>query len=255
MKKLILLIIPLFVAFTSMADDNTSYYAQQYEKGNTLYEQEKYEEALAVYQSINETGMFAAEIDYNIGNSYFKLGQIPHAIIYYEKALKIAPDDKDILYNLDIANSLITDKVAPLPQHIFSKIWDNILNTLSMDGWAWIAVVVFLIMNLSFFIYKISQLISIKKIFFFNAFLFMAFGFFAVVFAEIQKRSSVNDTYAIVFSPTVNLQSEPKAGSTKLYVIHEGLKVKVLHEKNDWVKVSLADGNIGWISMKAIEKI
>ena len=167
MKYLILAII-LLTSFTVVAEGDQSYYIQQYEKGNQAYEKEAYEEAVNLYMSINDAGLSSPENNYNLGNCFFKLGEIPKAILYYEKALKQRPDDTDILYNLEIANSMITDKVEPIPTFFLSKIWKSILNTFHMDVWAWISIILFLGSLISLFIYAVSNKIIIKKILFFN---------------------------------------------------------------------------------------
>lgn len=254
MKKLISILV-LLTTLSTFAIDNQEYYFEQYNKGNKAYENADYEGAINSFQSIVEAGYSSPEVYYNLGNCFYKLGQLPNSILYFEKALKIRPDDKDIAHNLSIANSMITDRVEPLPETIFSKIGTAVLSTFSIDGWAWVAVVIIFLASLSFFIYRTSNKISIKKIFFFNAILLTGFFTFSILFAEIQRNKTLNEEFAIVFSPTVNLLSEPKSGSTKLYVIHEGLKVQIIENQDNWIKVSLADGNIGWIKNSDIIKI
>ena len=71
-----------------------------FEQGNALYNDGNYTEAIEKYQAILKQGKHSAELYFNLGNSYYKLNNIAPSIYYYEKALQLAPDDKDILNNI-----------------------------------------------------------------------------------------------------------------------------------------------------------
>jgi SH3-like domain-containing protein len=78
---------------------------------------------------------------------------------------------------------------------------------------------------------------------------------FSWSFAAKQKSWLVNHTYAIVMQPTVTVKSSPSEKGTNLFVIHEGLKVKITDKLGDWLEVRLADGNKGWLLTESIERI
>lgn len=85
-----------------------------WQSANQFYSDGNYEDAVNQYESILNSGYESSELYFNLGNAYFKLNQIPSAILYYEKARKLAPEDEQINFNLSLANSRIVDKMEPL---------------------------------------------------------------------------------------------------------------------------------------------
>jgi SH3-like domain-containing protein len=81
------------------------------------------------------------------------------------------------------------------------------------------------------------------------------FTIFSYTFAAKQKSRLVNHTYAIVMQPTVTVKSSPSETGTNLFVVHEGLKVRITDKLGDWVEIRLADGNKGWLLTESVERI
>jgi tetratricopeptide (TPR) repeat protein len=77
-----------------------------YNLANALYGQKRYQEAVAVLQSINaapQNTALQAAIHYNTGVNYTKDRDLEKSIESYKAALRIAPDDKDARENLQKA--------------------------------------------------------------------------------------------------------------------------------------------------------
>ncbi len=89
------------------------------EQANKYYDESEYSLAVETYETIINNGFESDKLYYNLGNAYFKLNNLPMAIFYYEKAKKLNPYDADILFNLEIANGRIIDKIEPVPQFFF----------------------------------------------------------------------------------------------------------------------------------------
>ncbi|PIY34620.1 MAG: hypothetical protein COZ08_00910, partial [Bacteroidetes bacterium CG_4_10_14_3_um_filter_42_6] len=68
-----------------------------------------YDSALLVYDQVAGQGLQSAQLFYNMGNAHFKNNNVPAAILFFEKARKLAPSDENIQYNLSVANSMIVD--------------------------------------------------------------------------------------------------------------------------------------------------
>ena len=134
MKKAFYILIFL-LSFISMAQNETLF-----EQGNALYNDGNYIEAIEKYQAILKQEEHSAELYFNLGNSYYKLNNIAPSIYYYEKALQLAPDDKDILNNISFARNMTIDVVDTIPEVGFSKLINNITNIMSFDAWSKMAV-------------------------------------------------------------------------------------------------------------------
>ncbi len=138
-KYSFLVISLLFGVFTNHVHaDNFSAKLKQAE---TLYANQKYDSAALIYQQlIDDDKMEAFELYYNLGNTYYKLNEIPSAILYYEKAAKLQPQNDDLQYNLELCNRMIPDRLEPVPQLFFVQWYRNLYNAMSVDSWAYLSV-------------------------------------------------------------------------------------------------------------------
>lgn len=234
---------------------NAKHYEEIFEKANVEYANGNFNEALKYYNEILDAGFYSANVYFNVGNTYFKLQRIPESILYYEKALHTDPSHTDARFNLTIANQQITDKINALPEMAFQRWFREFLYTFSADTWAWIAVSLFWLTILALLLYRFSLRVLFQKMFFYSASLLFIFFICSLTLGiqlnKIQKQSH----FAIVFDSKASIKSEPSQQSTTLFVVHEGLKVRVNEEVNNWYKVELPDGNIGWVQQSAVERI
>ena len=215
--------------------------------GNAAYDEGNYEQAMTFYNSIVEAGMESADLYYNMGNTYYKMKDYPHAILYYEKALKLNPGDEDTRVNLEIANLAVVDKINPIPQSFLARWWNNLKSLFSADGWAWMSVGLFAVLLTCLFAFLMSRRTGIRKFGFFVGMVALLCLTISVVFAVGNYRAMSRHDEAIVMTPTVTVMSSPSNESVGLFVLHEGAKVWVLDSARDWNKIRIADGSVGWL--------
>ncbi|MCX6240392.1 MAG: tetratricopeptide repeat protein [Bacteroidetes bacterium] len=251
LKSLIFLLLPVFIAVTAYSSENQLLIA----KGNTAYSSGKYQEAIVTYSSLVSQGLESTELFYNLGNSYFKLNDIPHAILWYERAKRLDPGNEDVNFNLNVANSRITDKIEPLPE-FFVKRWLKLVSDLfPMDTWA-IAGVAFLIASLfMFLLYLASRVLLIRKLGFWLGFSTLLLSVVFLFFAWGSYRSMKSDQSAIIINPTVTVKSSPDEKSTDIFVIHEGCKVQIVDHIGNWYEIRIVNGSVGWVEQDKFEKI
>ena len=153
MKKLIILLLML-LSFTANAQNEALF-----NRATTYYNEGGYEKASENYFKIIENGEHSAAVYYNIGNCYYKLNQIAPSIYYYEKALLLKPNDKEIKNNLAYAQNMTLDAFEPLPETSLSKLYKNITGFLSFDQWSYAAVFFVFLFVLAYilFYYLINQ--------------------------------------------------------------------------------------------------
>ena len=77
----------------------------------------------------------------------------------------------------------------------------------------------------------------------------------ATLFANYERKAIVNHNEAIVMSSAVSVKSSPDRAATDLFVLHEGAKVRIVSDMEEWYEVSLADGKKGWTEKKHVEQI
>lgn len=224
-------------------------------EGDSAYMKNDYASAIQIYENLLQKGE-AAEIYYNLGNSYYKAGDIAKAILNYERALLLQPGSADIRANLEIAKSKTIDKEVPVPK-IFFVVWTkSLINCLSVDVWAKLGVAFFVLLLVSLSLFFFSKQIIWKKAGFIAGTVFLVLVVLSNVFASQQKSELTNRNKAIVLSPSVTVRSTPSDSGTSLFILHEGHKVEIKDgSMREWKEIRLDDGKVGWVPTSAIEVI
>jgi tetratricopeptide (TPR) repeat protein len=253
MKKHISIVILVFTFLQVFANKNEP--NKIFSIANDLYSQGEYQQAIENYQLILDDGYESASLYYNIGNAHYKTGNIPAAILYLEKALKSDPSNDDIRFNLKLANLKIVDKIKPLPELPFKQWWNNLVFSSNANVWGWLTIQSLFLCALLLGAFMVVRNTAAKKIFFYSGFAVIAFTLLCFTLGYQQKKIISNSKYSIVVSPTITVLSAPEQNSTKLFVIHEGTKVQELDVLPNWIKIKLANGNVGWVKEEALIKI
>jgi len=222
---------------------------------NKSYQQEMYMEALEGYQNIEKLDLKSADLYFNMANIYYKTNQVAPAVYYYEKALKLAPNDKDIQFNLTFANRMILDNIEPLPKSIWQKFMDGIILNFTYETWAKIAVSLAFVFAILFLMYHFSYSTGKKRLYFITSILSVIFVTTSLFFAYRNKHHVDNNIEAIIFSSEAAVKSAPTNSSEVYFELHEGTKVIILETLDNWKKIKIADGKMGWIDTKALKEI
>lgn len=224
-----------------------------FEQANSLYNDGKYLEAIEQYESIIDNGKHSSELYFNLGNAHYKLNNIAPSIYYFEKAALINPNDKEIINNLSFAKNMTIDAIDNIPEVGFSRIIKNITNTFKFDIWAWFSVALMMAFVLLFLSYYFSQATSQKRFTFIGSIMALLLCFVALVFAFNKYNLEQKNNPAIVFAQESQVKSEPNLRSLEAFKLHEGTKVQVVDAVDNWKKIKLSDGKIGWINSEDIK--
>lgn len=244
MKKIYLLMIFVATAMGLSAQVNQD---KEFTKANFYYNESRYDTALVIYERIMKEGYVSAPLLYNIGNTYFKMRNYPMAILHYEKALKIEPNNDEIKQNLAIANALIIDKIEPVPVFLLTRWWRSVGNMLSASGWAGASLKLLGILLILLFFYFTARASGTRKITFFSGVIVSVLFICSLVFASQKHRYIYERNEAIVMTPTITVKSAPSSSGIDLFVLHEGTKVEIIDNADKWDKIKIADGSVGWM--------
>ena len=216
-------------------------------KANNEYKLEQYEAAIATYTQIEDSGVVSSELYYNLGNCYYKLNQVAPSIFNYEKALLIDPLNDDAQNNLVFARRLTIDNIEELPKSLFQKIDGAVVKKLSYDNWAIVSISLSILGVLLFFLFYFSYSPSKKRLFFVTSMLSFILLITSSIFAFKEYSYSKNNIEAIIFAQETEIKNAPTLNSENVFTLHEGTKVKILDTVDNWKKIRIADGKIGWI--------
>jgi tetratricopeptide (TPR) repeat protein len=249
-KQYILILLFVFLFVHEAVAQNTN--KDKFYQGVTYFTAGSYKEALQAWTDIYDTGYRSANLEYNIGNAYFKLNNIPYAILFYERAYLLKPADENINYNLQIARTLIVDRFQEIPELFFIKWYNFISLFLSTNSWAKISITSFIFFLLLLSLYIYSPRHRYKVIGFWAALFFIFLSLTSLAFT-VRNKSLVYDSHkAIVSSPAVSGKSSPDKSGNDLFVLHEGTKVTIDDKVGDFLEIRLSDGNKGWVPVNSL---
>jgi len=251
MKKLLISFLVVFCTLQLFAKSNDP----TIEAANNAYNKEKYNDAITLYSKVLERGEVASDLYYNLGNCYYRIANYPMAILNYERAKKLNPADADIDFNLRITNTKIIDKIEAVPKLFFIRWWILLSNFISYDYWAIVSITAISLFFVLLFIYLASNTYKIKRTAFWLGFSMICITVFSINFALTQYNNINARNQAVIFTPTVTVKSSPDEKGADKFVIHEGTKVILLDELNNWVKIRIANGSNGWVEKQSFEII
>ena len=246
MKKVLIILVALFV---SIGNSQESFELAAFGKANQAYTTENYDLAIAGYEQILKTGKHSAEVYFNLGNAYYKINAVGPAIYNYEKALQFDPETIDVNNNLKYATQMKIDAIQDAKSQGLGSNLDSFVALLSVDEWAYFSLVIVLFTILMCILYFYAHTVGKKRLFFILTFLGILLSVSTIVAASYAK-NNVNDVqYAIVYTAEFITREEPKEKAVSSFTLHEGTKVEVLEEFNEWALVSLTNGNKAWMPL------
>ena len=223
--------------------------------GDKEYAQGNYQQAVKDYNDLLQHGV-SADIYYNLGNAYYRLDDIPHAILAYERARLLDPGDGDIRYNLQVARSKTIDKITPQSEMFFVTGYRALVNFMSVDAWAVFGIIALVLIFLSIAIGLTTRSQRLRTMGRYTSIALAVVFLLSTLFAWQQKQQFEHHCGAIVMGCSVPVKKSPDATSPDLMVIHEGTKVLIKDRGiTGWLLISLEDGREGWITPQQIEEI
>lgn len=243
MKKIILFL-NIFLCLNLHANDSLFTIANQ------DYANQDYSLAIDKYQNILSSEIESSELYYNLGNSYYRINEIHQAIYNYEKSLKLNPNFTEAKENLELCNLLLIDKIDKMPE-LFYKTYYKKLKKLFPKKW-WKTTSLILIW--SFIIIYLIKIITNRNFNFLQNIILVFSLLFFVIYHDISN-DSLENKEAIIFSQVIDIMSAPSEKANKLFTLHIGTKVKIKDQIENWVNISLDNGNKGWVALKHLKEI
>lgn len=228
---------------------------EAFARAETFYQEQDYAKAAEVYERMRAAGIEDATLYYNLGNAYFKAGRIGLSILSYERALRLAPGDEDTRTNLQYANELVAEAVEKAPVPLAIRWAVNVYGSLQVDFLAMLLSGAFVLggLSLSLVLYDTFPEWRGPALAALLGCTLLALVSGGALAAKV--RASSNRVDAIVLTENAYVRSGPGDTNPRLAEIHEGLKLRVLSERDEWYQVSLANGLTGWLRASEIEPI
>jgi tetratricopeptide (TPR) repeat protein len=244
------LVILLSISLTA-AHAQTEKYEQLFAQGNEAYIAERYDEAITYFQTILAEGVHSAELYLNLGNAYLKNKNTAASILYYERGLLIDPGNERILNNLTFAENQRLDKIDPLPLPLGQRVVNSLFAFIPLKAWGAISIVLGVLGLSLYIVYRLKK----RKVWWRASIAFYLISLALYGLTLKAKTLMENNTSAIVFEPRVLVLTEPKQEAPVIFELHEGTKVQVLGNFQEFTEVRLANGQTGWMKDRELRKI
>jgi tetratricopeptide (TPR) repeat protein len=227
-----------------------------FERGNQLYQEADFAGAIEAYEAVRAAGFVSPALHYNLGNAYFKSGDLGRSILEWERALVRSPSDPDTRANLELARTLTADAVESLPRFwLFGAVswWVQWLPRgvlILLVGGAWLLACAGVVTRIS------SRSPDVRRL---AAWLAMTGAAVVVVFGVnlfVRELEIGRPDRAVVLAGAVQVRSAPaEDDDLTLFEIHEGTRVRVEQRTGAWAEVVLDDGKVGWVPVDVLEVI
>lgn len=224
-------------------------------EGNGHYREGRYTEAVASYENVLAQGYVSAPLYFNLGNARYRLGNTAGAILAYERALRLDPGDSDIQFNLKLANLRTIDRIDAVPE-LFLVAWMR-----SLAGIVPFGVTKGILLGAWVTLFAVLSVLNLVPGTSFERTLRMIVIACLIVIVPagglyfLQRYEAADRSEAIVMTPVVTAKVSPDDQSLDAFVMHAGLKVQIGDQVGEWIRITLADGKVGWIQRTVCEPI
>lgn len=234
-------------------------------QADSAYNANNFQQAADMYLSVIQNEGASAKLYYNLGNSYYRLGQMGNAIISYERALRLDPSDKDARTNLAFVNARITDRPGERGTFLGNAL-DAISAYAHSNAWAWVGFVCFFLTLAGLLAYLFSQNVRIRKTGFFGGIITFIGCFICLFFSYRSASIALADNVAVITVPSTILSTTPRVPqdrSQEAMLLHEGTRVTILDSVRSttdsinslWYDVQVDNAHRAWINAAAVQKI
>lgn len=216
--------------------------ADGFARGNALYAQGKFADAVAAYEAPVKQGKFSANLFYNLADAYYRLGDRGRAILNYQRALLLEPHHTEAAANLAFVRGR-----TPATND------DGFAGWLDADAWTVVATV-------GGWLAVVGLGVAVRR--WRSRWLASAVGFLGLIVGAtagwaLQRLDggAKNPARAVVLVDETRALYSPADNSKAVLVLPAGGEVLVLSEQGAWDYVQLGDGSRGWVAADRVEKV
>ena len=252
MKKLYL---PLLICFAANSCIGQIDFSTLMDQGNKAYQSGDFRGALNYYDEVLQSQRQSAPLYYNIGNCYYRLDEFGKAVLFYERAARLKPNDRDIQHNLAVVNTKLVDRIEPISPFFLESWWNNTRKLASTKTWAIVGLIFLWGGVLGTLVWIIGKTRVWKKWGFLGGIAAFVLAILCLSLANSQYWFEKDSNIGILLVDRTILHLAPEMNSPEVRVIHEGVKFKIEGKIENWKKVRLYDGEVGWLPNETLEQI
>ncbi len=210
-----------------------------FEAANKLYEQGKYVDACAAYEQLVRSNVCSPAVLFNLGNAYFKSGQIGRAIATYRQMAELTPRDPDLRANLQFARIQVQGPT------LHAGRWERFFGTLSLNEWTALASAGVWLMFLLLAALQVRP--ALRPVL--RSLTSAIAGAAIVLCACLGLALAVHagSKSVIVVAGEAAVHDTPWDNANSSFVAHDGAELRVLDRKEGWLQVTDGVRRPGWV--------
>ncbi len=245
----------LFFIFTFLISIQANDWENQFQQGNEAYAKEQYANAIQYYQNAIKTlgDKKSSDLHFNIGNAYFQLEELGPAVLHYEKARLLAPFDRDIKYNLRLAQERVKGDISAIPPFKPMSWYRNIRDSGSSSTWAYVTLLTLWLAAMGLSIWLVAFSRKYRKWGFFAGLFFLLLSVLPFTMANSKAGIEMDSGRAVLQAEQTQLRAAPDGAD--MFPIYEGSLLIVQDKIGDWYEVRLVNGDVGWVKMGELERV
>ena len=225
------------------------------QEANELYRSGEYNAAQKAYEELLQEGFQAKELYFNLGNAYFKMEDWANAVLNYEKARVLAPQDRQVIENLALVKTRLDGEILQLEVFPLIALWQSLRDSLPANTWTFLAVLLFWGVIAGMVLWILSPQRKYRKWGFYGATVAFVLFLLPLLMGISRKKILRTPNRAIIMQNEIPLKATPAEGSETLYTLFAGATVQTQEVLDNWQKVNLANGYQGWVKSSSLEVI
>lgn len=231
---------------------------------DSAYTKDQFGEAVKLYTDILDNQGHSAVVYYNLGNAYYRQGNIAKAVLNYERALRFDPTMADARANLEFVNSRLQDKPED-NNSMLTRVHQGVVTAARANTWAWIALSAFILLCAAIAVYIFSGNVAMRKLGFFGGIIMVAVTIYLVIVAADAAARVDDHSEGIITAASTMLNSAPRQPkqTEKVVPLHEGTKVEIVDSiptpddpvSSRYYKVRINGSTPAWVRATDVERI
>ena len=213
---------------------------------NQAYHEGRFQEAADGYQRLGQSGGWSANLFYDLGNAWCRLGEFGKAILNYERALALDPHHPEAEANLRLARDearALELKKDGIDRYVAMATPTQYSIAAAVGFW----FAVFCGARLFSGRRSLGQMALIA--------LGLAVGGTSVFALYTMENGPRGNALAIVTGKDIEARLATADSAGSVLALPPGSEIKVLSERGDWVYAALPNDLRGWIPAKSAEKV
>lgn len=219
------------------------------------YQRKNYVEAVRGYEACLKqdekshalTDNQRAELQYNLGNAYYRQQRFAHAVLAYRRALQLDPAHADATFNLQLTTSKLTDHFDAPAEMFFVSWTKRLVYSQSAATWGICALLSLIVALCAGMCCFFPWRLWLRRTALTVACLAGGFTIAFECFAHLQTNRLTNNRLAVVMQ-TTTVRNSPSATAKVIRELHEGTTLTVKEVfKDQWLQVELPDGTEAYV--------